>query len=165
MRKCPQCNEIKPIELFRARRAGSVTRYSWCRACTNRKSREYYKKDPDKRKRAVARYYVNNRERMCEINRRANYVTRIAVLTHYGGNPPECACCGERELKFLSIDHVDNDGAAQRKHAGVGGTFYRWLQKNNYPDGLQVLCHNCNLAKGFYGQCPHKLRQVSTASV
>ena len=31
-----------------------------------------------------------------------------------------------------------------------------WMIKNNFPKGFQVLCHNCNLAKGFYGKCPHE---------
>lgn len=34
--------------------------------------------------------------------------------------------------------------------------FREWQRKNNYPKGFQVLCHNCNLAKGFYGKCPHQ---------
>jgi hypothetical protein len=32
---------------------------------------------------------------------------------------------------------------------------YLWLKRNNYPTGFRVLCHNCNLAIGFYGYCPH----------
>lgn len=32
---------------------------------------------------------------------------------------------------------------------------YAWLHANKYPDGFQVLCHNCNMAKGFYSRCPH----------
>jgi len=33
---------------------------------------------------------------------------------------------------------------------------YRWLQKNNYPDWFQVLCHNCNSAKGEFEICTHE---------
>ena len=32
----------------------------------------------------------------------------------------------------------------------------RWITKNNSPKGFQILCHNCNMAKGFYGKCPHQ---------
>lgn len=35
-----------------------------------------------------------------------------------------------------------------------------WLKTNGYPDGFQTLCHNCNMAKGFYGICPHKEKLV-----
>ena len=33
---------------------------------------------------------------------------------------------------------------------------YRWLIKHKFPSGIQILCHNCNLAKGYYGSCPHQ---------
>jgi hypothetical protein len=31
---------------------------------------------------------------------------------------------------------------------------------NEFPDGFQVLCHNCNLAKGYYGECPHNSLKI-----
>jgi hypothetical protein len=57
-------------------------------------------------------------------------------------------------MKFLTIDHVSGGG---RKHRdGIGcSDFNRWLRSNGYPPGYQVLCMNCNFAKGMYGQCPH----------
>jgi hypothetical protein len=65
-----------------------------------------------------------------------------------------CACCGEREIGFLSFDHINNDGAAQRNSIAPGYHFYRHLVKNK-PSDIQILCHNCNMAKQFYGVCPH----------
>lgn len=79
---------------------------------------------------------------------------RIEVLTHYGGSPPKCICCGETESKFLSIDHVNGGGNKHRKQ--IGSHIYNWIKNNDFPKGFQVLCYNCNLAKGFYGICPHK---------
>lgn len=82
---------------------------------------------------------------------------RLICLTHYGGNPPKCKCCGELFLEFLAIDHINGQGNKLRKEKkyGSGGRLYFWLIKNNFPEGFQILCHNCNLAKGFYGYCPH----------
>jgi len=80
---------------------------------------------------------------------------RIRVLNHYGGLPPKCACCGESQIEFLCIDHIHGGGIKYRREA-KGGHFYQWLKNNNFPEGYQVLCHNCNMAKGFYGYCPHK---------
>ena len=37
-----------------------------------------------------------------------NLRERLRALEHYGG--PKCACCGEIEFSFLSLDHID-DGA------------------------------------------------------
>ena len=32
----------------------------------------------------------------------------------------------------------------------------KWIIENNFPKGFQILCHNCNVAKGLYGECPHE---------
>lgn len=83
---------------------------------------------------------------------------RLAALVAYSQDPPACACCGETRYEFLALDHINGNGAAHRreiKMKGSGIQFYRWLRVNSYPVGLRVLCHNCNLSKGFYGECPH----------
>lgn len=97
-------------------------------------------------------------EQLKEYRIKYNAQLRSDVLGAYGDR---CACCGEEEPKFLSIDHIDGGGAAHRRETGVGSGFhfYLWIRRNDYPDGLQVLCHNCNSAKGSYGQCPHEEAQ------
>jgi hypothetical protein len=82
---------------------------------------------------------------------------RETALAAYGDC---CACCEEKEPIFLTIDHINNDGAEHRREIGsVGGrSFYSWLRKNNYPEGFQVLCWNCNSGKHLNGGvCPHEL--------
>jgi len=69
----------------------------------------------------------------------------------------------ETEMGFLSLDHINNDGAADRtkrygarNKSGGGGEFYRRLKKEGWPTGFQVLCMNCNFGKRIYGGvCPH----------
>jgi hypothetical protein len=95
-----------------------------------------------------------NRAKGAEI--RARY--RKAVLDHYGRR---CACCGETENEFLTLDHKDNDGAEHRKVVD-GGKFYRWLIKSGFPENFQVLCMNCNWAKGRYGECPHNRARLQS---
>lgn len=86
-----------------------------------------------------------------------NAEKRIKALTHYSkGNVPECCCCGEQEVKFLSIDHVNGGGNKHRREQNISNLAH-WLASKNYPDGYQTLCHNCNMAKGFYGICPHQV--------
>lgn len=77
------------------------------------------------------------------------------VLTYYGG---ECACCGEKEFAFLEVDHTNNDGAEHRRSLKQSDRahFYRWLKRNNFPKGFQILCANCNRAKWRCGTCPHQ---------
>lgn len=75
----------------------------------------------------------------------------------FGKYGKTCQCCGETERKFLTLDHINNDGAAQRKRDGNKGGYalWLWLINNDLPEGFQTLCWNCNCAKGFYGACPH----------
>lgn len=84
---------------------------------------------------------------------------RLDCLVAYGGAEPKCACCGERHLAFLAIDHIGGGGNKHRKenNIGSGKGFYCWLRRNNFPQGFRVLCHNCNMAIGFYGSCPHQI--------
>ena len=77
------------------------------------------------------------------------------VYNVYGGYV--CACCGETEKSFLSIDHMNNDGYAMRKIHGNSNSFYSWLKKNNFPTGFQILCMNCQFGKkNNHGICPHQ---------
>lgn len=77
---------------------------------------------------------------------------RMMVMDQYGG--PVCACCGETIYSFLTLDHVHNDGAEHRRQ--IGKHLYRWIIENDYPEGFQVLCMNCNFGKHQNGGvCPH----------
>ncbi len=84
---------------------------------------------------------------------------KIKLLEHYGS---KCACCGEENIKFLTLDHINNDGAEHRrrvcgKNIGSSTNIYRWVINNNFPDGFQILCYNCNLGRAHNnGICPHK---------
>ena len=80
---------------------------------------------------------------------------RAEVRSHYGN---KCVCCGEDEPAFLAIDHINGGGNAHRRKLGMpsGTQFYLWLRRNNFPEGFQILCFNCNFAKSAHGQCPHK---------
>jgi hypothetical protein len=60
-------------------------------------------------------------------------------------------------LRFLTVDHINNDGAEHRRKIGAGiCSLYWWLKKNHFPDGFQILCYNCNGARARNnGVCPH----------
>jgi len=102
------------------------------------------------------KYFMENKNYYKEYSKKWWREQKNRILIHYGGNPPKCACCGEDKIEFLSIDHINGGGRKHRKEIGKSGMpFYRWLIKNNFPNGYRVLCHNCNLSLGFYGYCPH----------
>lgn len=89
---------------------------------------------------------------------------REDVLRHYGGENPLCECCGHTDSRVLTIDHIKGGGREHRLVTGKGMAFYRWLQKNEYPAGFRLLCHNCNHVRGhvrgYVGPCPHEVRMV-----
>jgi len=84
--------------------------------------------------------------------------TRKECLSHYSNGRPICACCGETKLEFLGIDHVNGGGGKARKERGHGNV-YASLKAQGYPLGYRVLCHNCNMSIGFYGYCPHQIKE------
>lgn len=92
-----------------------------------------------------------NRGKVKIIQRKYREKLRLEILTHYGGSPPRCACCGTDDVRVLAVDHINNDGAKHRKITGAGTGFYLWLKRNGFPKGFQVLCMNCNWIKRLEG--------------
>lgn len=83
-------------------------------------------------------------------------VAKSKVIKAYGS---VCACCGEPDVRFLTVDHIDNNGAAHRQEnkLNTGVRTYYFLIRNNFPKDFQLLCWNCNCGKQHNGGvCPHK---------
>ncbi len=125
---------------------------------------------------AKRRYYLKHKERLKQYQKdfrkrddfsekhavhTKNYRDRLKnqVFEHYG---KKCACCGETEIKFLTIDHVNGGGNKHRKEIQSGRTnggtqTYAWLINNNFPSDFQTLCMNCNWGRAHNnGVCPHR---------
>lgn len=145
---CTQCGETKPLESFRADRSRSNGRKRLCKRCNTANTVAWEKRNKEQVRRAKKLAGQQYRPHL-----------RAQVLAAYGN---KCACCGESEPKFLSVDHIYNDGSKHRRELGIpaGWRFYAWLARNNFPtDRFQLLCFNCNFAKGLYGECPHKTQK------
>lgn len=113
-------------------------KYRMCDRC-RAKIREYEKKN-----RSRVQFHARQTRRRC----------RMRVFDVYGG--AKCACCGEDHYEFLTIDHIDGNGAEHRRQLGTKRDIYTWLKKNSFPPGFRVLCMNCNFALGYHGYCPHR---------
>ena len=119
-----------------------------CQTCLTKRNlstKRWYEQDVDH-----ARASLTQRRR----------VIRLEVLAHYGG---VCVCCGENTEAFLTLDHVNDDGAAHKRELKChGGTaMYHYAKRAGYPPTLQLLCWNCNAAKHYYKQCPHQVARAS----
>lgn len=128
--------------------------------------------DPQKEKEKKQRWYQSHKDLQRRRNRKwkkshkstitkANWATRkrlrFKILVHYSNsNPPKCANPYNLhlpndpfliDLRVLSLDHINGGGRKDRIAQKSGTLFYYWLQRNNFPDGLQVLCMNCQYVK------------------
>lgn len=92
------------------------------------------------------------------INMKSDYnKIKTEVFSHYG---MKCQCCNEDGYLFLSMDHINGDGASRREEEGTGNALYHWLKRNNYPIDFQILCYNCNTSKGDGAFCSHQRLQI-----
>lgn len=164
MQKCSKCKIIKEEKDFWKCSSGNKKGlHSWCKNCQRQDAmRRYFilkEKNPEKIKHYAAKWRENNRDRARFLANKSYQKIRYETLCVYGGNPPKCACCGEKNVEFLSFDHINGGGLRhQKKEKYVN--LMRWLKNNKYPKGFRVLCHNCNFSNGHYGYCPHKKESI-----
>lgn len=161
-KKCPKCKKIKDCNEFPRNKSRKDGLYVYCKDCSKVLSKKYRLKNPEKCYQAIRRWQKRNPEKLKLTMHNAALKTKREVMGKYSEGDPKCACCGETEIKFLTIDHIKGGGMAERKKLNNKGgyNFYRYLRKKNYPDGYQVLCFNCNMSKGAYGECPHRSRKL-----
>lgn len=80
---------------------------------------------------------------------------KVLVIKHYSKGKNRCACCNEKGIEFLTIDHIV--AKRGRKEADACGSgLYARLRSQGFPEGFQVLCFNCNCAKRTFDVCPHQ---------
>lgn len=70
---------------------------------------------------------------------------RKLVIDHYSFGFKCCGVCNFSNELSLSVDHIDGGGTKHLK--SIGNNICRWLIQNNYPEGFQILCMNCNTIK------------------
>ena len=93
------------------------------------------------------------KKRNLTLNQARNKEVRLEALRHYSqAQVPLCKCCGQKGYQFLTIDHIKGLEGQPRQT-----NLPRWLKDNGYPEGFQILCWNCNMAKSKNGNvCPHQ---------
>ncbi len=153
--KCYLCGTTK-------NRDGTLVKFRICKECANKKAHQYYLESSEKFKERSRLWKKKNKEKVIEESKRYRKGLKIKALQSYGSKKPKCVCCGETEIDFLCLDHIDNNGNKQRKKHGIGTSFLKWLKVNNYPKNLrlQVMCFNCNMSKRIQGGvCIHQLKK------
>lgn len=121
--------------------------------------RRYYLKHKEKFASRAKKWVLDNPRRVKECRVQWRAALKKKIYDHYGR---VCKCCGESNVGFLTIDHVNNDGNKERKRVRGkmqqgGDRILLRIIRMNFPDTYQILCMNCNWGKAQNnGICPHK---------
>jgi len=156
MKRCGRCGSMKPLSAFGIS-SKTDKPMAYCKPCYDLARachRNWLDRNPGLAAKRTAEWRSANRERALQSQRDCDRKLKEAAYAAYGGF--RCACCGEDEEMFLSLDHINNDGAAHRKTMDRR-KIYKWLARNGFPKTFQVLCMNCNHGKARNGGvCPHQ---------
>lgn len=164
---CKSCNQEKPLARFQKEPGGRFYFRKHCVQCWSEERRAYQMRYRATNVVDLSAYHKEKHEKN-KIKRNENsrrYYRKLQniIFDHYGS---KCACCGENEQTFLSVDHKNNDGAQHRKKIGIGHILFRWIIDNDFPDTLQLLCCNCNLGKHRNGGvCPHESKRLISSKI
>lgn len=112
---------------------------------------EAYKKWYEKNKEVIREYKRNNMRKYRKQNpdhyraqsRKSKRKLVDQVFNKYG---LKCVRCGFNDRRALTLDHVMNNGAEERKAIGERGVYRRSL-KDQHTNEYQVLCMNCQFIK------------------
>lgn len=173
-KRCPSCEEWKPFTADYFPRSGlGLGRY--CKPChvrigTRNERRRREDAGYRERRRKQWRDEAHKRRmrdpiRDAEIKWRSANKLRSEMVEAYGG---ACSCCGEREVGFLTLEHVNGDGAKHRESLRTLGGYAVWrdLKKRGWPtDGYTILCWNCHMATCWGRTCPHQQGNRSAVTV
>lgn len=145
MRTCTKCSRILTLDRFYTRKSHGDGMYRHCKDCHRAITTAWLNKSPQRR-RDIAKAW---RRKL-----RARVLIKVS-----GSTLPACACCGETQIEFLTIDHINGGGRRESLSYGSHVAFLADIVSGKRrKDDLQILCWNCNMAKGGRSGwvCPHK---------
>lgn len=161
--RCSSCQKLFVQETAEARRAAHL-----CKQCGG-PNEDWRERVNCLECRAAKRTY--DARRYAE-GRPKHRLLKLEAFAAYGG--AVCICCGDEHWEFLTLDHVNGGGNAHRRSllkvtssGRPSSHFYGALKRLGWPSDppLQVMCLNCNWAKGHFGYCPHQKEAVDAPAL
>lgn len=148
---CKECQKNKRIESDSKRYSKLRIDKNWVmksRASNQASYRKLMATNPEKHKLKSNLWRIQNPDRFKAMQFKSRLKRKIDVLMAYSNSSPACKNCGIDDVDVLTIDHIDGGGSKHRRYLKeTGKEFYLELKKAGYPNGYQVLCHNCNFKK------------------
>ena len=114
----------------------------------NKEIHKKYMSDYAKNEKRIA-YRKNYRLNRKDYEREARQKIKKTVFDAMGG---KCVKCGFTDYRAIQIDHINGDGAADKRSGNTNGNGYliRVLDSFIKREGrYQLLCSNCNWIKRF----------------
>lgn len=164
---CRKCGETKPTTEFYRNKNAKDGLQPICKDCDKKGVRERVLKNPESRAAYQKQYRLDHLEELREYDHKRwfeNYEEESArqkaireqyrkdFLDMYGGC---CALCDPSDPdawnpEFLTLDHVNGGGCAERREHDDTYRAYRDAIKDGVPDftKYRILCHNHNQAVG-----------------
>ena len=167
---CRKCHD--PLVVSENWAEGGARRKDYiCRKCSTKVTKFRRHRKPDINRKACHRYWVENKTKLSEAQRKKCLALKIEVLSHYSGGVPTCANpYGQhlepyRDLRALSLDHISGGGTRERMqgHKRSGWNLCGLLKKRGFPAGYQVLCMNCQFIKREVNGETRKYEKSETA--
>ena len=152
-RVCKRCGASKPLTEFYPNKTAADGVGNVCRACKRARDARYRDRNRERVREQSRLWRQQNPARAKELSREHDDRLRAQILSAYGG---KCACCGEAEPDFLTLDHINGGGTEHRRQ--TNGKVYAQLRRQGFPAGYRILCWNCNWAFAKNGSCPHQER-------
>lgn len=143
-KKCSACRENKSISEFHKNQ-------HYCKVCSKENYKEFRKSLPKEK----IQWYRRTEDLLGQYKRRSErtFQLKLEMILAYGGM---CSCCGETEIKFLTLEHLEGGGNQHRKEFSKASRTWADLKKRGWPKGHTILCWNCQMGKTHYGICPHQ---------
>ena|ERR1035437_10348569 len=141
MKTCSKCKTVKPLTKY-YKDCGTIDGYQYiCKACRK------VAYPPTDKTRATARKTAKK--------------LKEKLVISYGS---KCTCCGEAEIRFLTLEHRNKDGKEHRKKMRSRDLIYRDVLRRGSPPEYTIYCMNCNFAERNGIPCPHKTKTLSLAA-
>lgn len=149
---CTQCKEEKNSEedfyLIRGKPRAE------CKACNSKRTVKWGQANRDRRNASAKKWRESHPEELKQVVKRNCFKRKKICIEHYGIDSG-CVCCSEKEICFLTLDHIQDDASEKKKTTGERLRYWMVI-RDGFPEGLQTLCFNCQWGKRINkGFCPH----------
>jgi len=153
---CTKCKQVFSLDSFCKDKNRKDGLNPWCRGCRKKhyadnrhRFLEYARKYRNSHPKKSGEYYKENREKIVENNRRRKYKLKLKAFNKVSSTI-KCKLCSFEDDRALCVDHINNNGADDRRIGLSGEHIYRKIiemTKEEVRQEYQLLCRNCNWIK------------------